>query len=126
MVPTLCLYVTSPTVNFSDIKYWALLLLHQLSLTEETHKTLISCEVIPIFALACSNFYGNTNMQKLCFHSLVRLLSSLEDDDKCKEIFEKLTEMHIIPLISSHLRNDDAELVSWSIFMLHEFSYRGY
>jgi hypothetical protein len=69
--------------------------------------------------------FGKIAMQKLCLHSLVRLLSSLEEgEDGVGDTFEKLANLRIVPLISSCLRSEDAELVSWSIFMLHEFAYR--
>ena len=92
---------TSQT-HSSDLTYWTLLLVHQCCLTgksaqpvsqtvkhreppsflfvsiEELHYDLMEHDFIPLLAKMTRSTFGNTNMQKMCLHSLVRLLSSLE------------------------------------------------
>ncbi|RKO97235.1 hypothetical protein CXG81DRAFT_12933, partial [Caulochytrium protostelioides] len=50
--------------------------------------------------------FGNVAMQKLCFHALVRL---------------RLLDIRMVSLIAACLRSEDTELVSWAIFLMHEF-----
>jgi hypothetical protein len=125
IVPRLKYFITSTSITLTELKYWSVMMLHQLSLTEEAHKSLIKAEIIQLFGGLCSVYYGNIATLKLCLHSLVILLSSLEDEDLAKKTFETLISMQIISILSASLRNDDSELVSWSIFLIHEFSYRG-
>jgi hypothetical protein len=125
ILPRLKSFITSPSVTLTDLKYSSVMLLHQLSITEEAHKKLIDSEIIQLFGSMCSVYYGNIATLKLCLHSLVILVSSIQDEDFAKKTFETLISMQMISILSASLRNDDSELVSWSIFLIHEFSYRG-
>ncbi|TPX45792.1 hypothetical protein SeLEV6574_g03655 [Synchytrium endobioticum] len=115
--------LTATPTHSNDIKYWALLLLHQLSLQEELHEVLLSKKVIRILAKMTRLTFGNSNMQKLCLHSLVRLISSLEKNNAVNEL-DDLVAMNMVPLICACIRNDDLELSSWAAFVLHEFVTR--
>lgn len=73
--------------------------------------------------------FGNSQMQNLCLHSLVRLISSMDNTEAVRNL-TILFELKMVPLISCCLRNDDSmkpfnnnivELVSWAIFLMHEF-----
>ncbi|KAI8847716.1 armadillo-type protein [Chytridium lagenaria] len=94
----------------NDLKYWSLLVIHQLSLTEGLHSALVEKEFIILLAKMTRLSFGNTNMQKLCLHSLVRLISNLDNQD-----------LKMVSLLASCLRNDDLELVSWAVFLMQEF-----
>ena len=104
----------------SDLKYWSLHLLHQLILTEDLHSSLIDSKVVYLLADMSRLTFGNSSMQKLCFHSMVRLFSNISDDDAI-DCLQILYDHRLIAIIGACLRNDDAELVSWAIFLLHEF-----
>lgn len=49
-------------------------------ITEEIHADMISKGLISILAQMTRLTFGNTNMQKLCLHSLVRLISGLDNE----------------------------------------------
>ena len=108
-------FLTSHPTHSNDLKYWALLLVHQFSLTgntpqiflyfhahrlnhlchenqkykntklhtkkniEKLHRVLLKKDLVPILARMTRLTFGNTNMQKYCLHSLVRLVSDLEN-----------------------------------------------
>ncbi|KAJ3126866.1 hypothetical protein HK098_007070, partial [Nowakowskiella sp. JEL0407] len=119
LVP-LCGFISASVSLSNDLKYWSLLLIHQLSLTESLHEALIDKGMVPILGNLTRMTFGNTNMQKLCLHSLVRLISSLSNIEATAQL-QKLVELNFVPLLTSCLRNDDTELVSWTVFLLHEF-----
>ncbi|TPX32811.1 hypothetical protein SmJEL517_g04134 [Synchytrium microbalum] len=120
--PLLKLLNSTPT-HSNDLKYWALLMLHQFCLQEELHVFLLAKKVINILATMTRLTFGNSNMQKLCLHSLVRLISSLDKTHAVNELNE-LVSMNMVPLICACIRNDDVELSSWAAFVLHEFVTR--
>ncbi|KAJ3191602.1 hypothetical protein HK101_007565 [Irineochytrium annulatum] len=122
--PLITFLSDSPT-HSNDLKYWTLLLVHQLSLTETLHKSLVRHGFIALLAKMTRLSFGNTNMQKLCLHSLVRLLSNLESTEASKQL-AKLIELNMVSLIASCLKNDDMELVSWAVFLMQEFVMKDY
>ncbi|KAJ3385285.1 hypothetical protein HDU92_003123 [Lobulomyces angularis] len=109
----------SPSHN-NDLKYWSLLLLHQFFLSEQLHGRLIELNITALFGEMARKTFGNSNMQKLCLHSLVRLISSMDNSEGSKQL-AILFNLNMVPLITCCLRNDDMELVSWAVFLLHEF-----
>jgi hypothetical protein len=113
---------STPNCN-NDLKYWTLLILHQLSLTEELHGKMVEKGFIKLLAQLARRTFGNTSMQKLCFHSLVRIITELDDEQSVKYLNE-LLKLNIITLISSCLKNEDTELVYWTIGLIHEFAVK--
>lgn len=113
-------FLTSHPTHSNDLKYWALLLVHQFSLTEKLHRVLLKKDLVPILARMTRLTFGNTNMQKYCLHSLVRLVSDLENQEAETQL-NKLLDLNMAPMITACLRNEDSELVSWAIYLLQEF-----
>ncbi|KAJ3094404.1 hypothetical protein HDU97_008117 [Phlyctochytrium planicorne] len=99
-------FLTQTPTHSNDLKYWSLLLVNQLSLTVEK-------DFIVLIAGMARLSFGNVNMQKLCLHSLVRLISNLESQEQSKQL-AKLIDMNMVALLTSCLRNEDIELVSWA------------
>ncbi|KAI8906729.1 armadillo-type protein [Gorgonomyces haynaldii] len=119
-------FIESDEIFLSDLKHWCIILLHQLTLTDAAHHTLIQHDIINVFAEYCKRSFGNVQMQRICIHSIVRLLSSLEEEDPetVDQVFMKLRDLNMIPILANSLRKDDQELASWAIFFLHEFAHR--
>ncbi|KAI8804237.1 armadillo-type protein [Cladochytrium replicatum] len=117
--PLLGFLLSSPS-HSNDIKYWSLLLIHQFCLTEKLHSLLIERDIVPTLGLMTRLTFGNSNMQKLCLHSLVRLISTMPNAEGAAQL-SKLLDLNMLSFISSCLRSDDMELVSWTVFLLHEF-----
>lgn len=61
---------TDPTQT-NDLKYWSILVIHQLSLVESLHRPLIEKGIVLLLSDIIHLTFGNLNMQKLCLHSLV-------------------------------------------------------
>ncbi|EGF77219.1 hypothetical protein BATDEDRAFT_27890 [Batrachochytrium dendrobatidis JAM81] len=97
----------TPKLN-SDLKYWALLLLHQISISEDMHFIMVKHNVIELLARVARLIFGNTSMQKLCLHSLVRLVSSLPAEEAPAQL-SILIEMKMIHIIAACLRHDIAK-----------------
>ncbi|KAJ3291789.1 hypothetical protein HK104_005803 [Borealophlyctis nickersoniae] len=81
---------------------------------------MIEADFVRLLAQMTRFTFGNNNMQKLCLHSLVRLISSMDHPEAMKQL-TRLAEMNMVPLVSSCLRNEDVELASWAVFLTHEF-----
>lgn len=102
VLPILIQFLCSSPTHNNDLKYWSLLLVHQFSLagillknlcqsaffiiTEDLHEDMIEANLIPLLAKMTRLTFGNTNMQKLCLHSLVRLVSSIESTEGVKQV----------------------------------------
>lgn len=105
-------FACSSQVINSSLKYWSIMLLHQFTLTDDSHAHLIEHDLINVFATLAGQTFGETQMQKICMHSLVRLLSSLEDANGIdrdilvtNEVFKQLAELRIIMIISGCIRS---------------------
>ncbi|KAI9199660.1 uncharacterized protein BJ171DRAFT_517423 [Polychytrium aggregatum] len=119
LAPLIKILKDCPSHN-TDLKYWALLLLHQLSLCDDVHAGMIKKDIVSLLATLTRLTFGNTNMQKMCLHSLVRLITSMESQRATKEL-NKLLDMHMVSMIALCLKNDDMELIYWTVFLMHEF-----
>lgn len=75
----LCMILRENPKRYSDLKNWALLLLHELSLTDSVIHLLIEKDVIYLFLEIVKLTFGSPSTQKLCFHSMVRIISSSDD-----------------------------------------------
>jgi hypothetical protein len=109
---------TNPKRN-SDLKYWCILLLHQLALTDALLDHLIEKGLMFVFVDMINLNFSNTHVQKLCLHGIVRIISGLEDNIVGE--LQRLAKYNIIALLSGSIRSSETELASWSIFLLHEF-----
>lgn len=109
--------------RYNDLKYWIVCLLHQLCLTESVSNYLIDAKVIYQMVEVSMLTFGNPSMQKLCFHSIVRLLSNFEEDH-ATDVLNELADMSLISLAAACLRNNDSELAQWTLFLIHEFAIR--
>ncbi|KAJ3414201.1 hypothetical protein HDV05_006906 [Chytridiales sp. JEL 0842] len=118
--PPLLRFLTSYPTHSNDLKYWSLLAVHQLCMLDELQPYLVKKGLIPVLATMTRVTFGNSNMQKYCIHSLVRLLSGLEAEDIEKQL-TILLEHNMPSLIVACLRNEDMELVSWSLFLMQDF-----
>ncbi|KAL2916522.1 hypothetical protein HK105_203955 [Polyrhizophydium stewartii] len=107
----------------SDLKYFALTLLHQISLRDDLHPALIEANAIEVLVKLTRESFTNSSMQKLCLHSLVRIVSAVPVEESHMYI-TRLAELRVIPLIGICLRYEDYELVSWAILLLHEFAVK--
>ncbi|KAJ3007231.1 UNVERIFIED_CONTAM: hypothetical protein HDU68_003633, partial [Siphonaria sp. JEL0065] len=115
-------FLTNPGYS-NDLRYWSLLVIHQFSLCEHLHPILIFKGLIPILGSMTRSTFGNSNMQKYCLHSLVRLISSLKSTEAASKL-QVLLDMNLVSLIGACLKNEDGELVSWAIFLIQEFVTR--
>ncbi|KAI9334581.1 hypothetical protein BDR26DRAFT_560277 [Obelidium mucronatum] len=96
---------------------------HFCLFAEPLHAILIFKDLIPILGKMTRSTFGNSNMQKYCLHSLVRLISSLKSSD-APEKLKILIDMNLVSLVGACLKNEDGELVSWAIFLIQEFVTR--
>ncbi|KAI8923151.1 hypothetical protein BC831DRAFT_472405 [Entophlyctis helioformis] len=113
----------NPRLN-SDLKYWSMLVLHQLAMHDDLQPILVAHGVITLLAHLSRLTFGNTNMQRLCLHALVRLIASLPAEIS-PVYLSQLHEMKMVAMIASCLGQDDVELVSWAVFLMHEFAVKG-
>ncbi|KAJ3275868.1 hypothetical protein HDV01_006734 [Terramyces sp. JEL0728] len=99
-------------------------LIHQFSQTDSVSAILISKNIMSVLTEMVKLNFSNPTVQKLCFHAIVRILSTIEDENESVQILEGLADLKLISLASGCLRNSDVELASWSIFVLHEYVIR--
>ncbi|KAG2186582.1 hypothetical protein INT44_002806 [Umbelopsis vinacea] len=112
--------LTSETIRNNELKYWSLMVLHQVSLSEPFHRPLITNGFVAILAKMARMTFGNTNMPKFCMQSLVRVIASV-DQVEARAILTELLDYNIVSLISVCLRSDDVELIYWAAGLMHEF-----
>ncbi|KAI9090025.1 hypothetical protein DFS34DRAFT_380747 [Phlyctochytrium arcticum] len=113
-------FLALSTSHSNDLMYWSLLLTHQISIVDELQVDLIEAGYLLVLGRMVRITFGNANMQKLCLHSIIRLLSKMETTELLEHL-RLLLSINILPLIVSCLRNEDIELASWAMFLLHEF-----
>ncbi|KAH9252704.1 hypothetical protein BASA81_009398 [Batrachochytrium salamandrivorans] len=107
LVPLIHFLSATPKLN-SDLKYWALLLLHQISICEEMHPIMVKHNIVELLARVARLTFGNTNINKIEAPAQLTIL----------------IDMKMINIIAACLRHDDVELVSWAVFLLHEFTVK--
>ncbi|KAI9302216.1 hypothetical protein BJ944DRAFT_290330 [Cunninghamella echinulata] len=112
--------LTSTTIKNNELKYWTLMILHQISLSEPFPKVLVHQGFVGLLAKMARMTFGNTNMPKFCMQSLVRLVASV-DTIESKTVLIELLDYNIVDLISICLRADDVELIYWAAGLMHEF-----
>eukprot|EP00842_Homolaphlyctis_polyrhiza_P002378 jgi/Hompol1/3140/HPOL_006360-RA len=66
----------------TDVKYWSLLLISQIVSNETLHPVLLDRGIVSLLARMARLTFSNANMQKLCLHSLVRLVSAMQPTGK--------------------------------------------
>ncbi|CEI88769.1 hypothetical protein RMCBS344292_03147 [Rhizopus microsporus] len=112
--------LTSKNIRNNELKYWTLMILYQISLSDPLPHVLIDNGFVSLLAKMARLTYGNTNMPKFCMQSLVRITSNV-DVAEAKKILLELLDYNIIELISICLRGDDVELIYWAAGLMHEF-----
>ncbi|KAI8070067.1 hypothetical protein BC940DRAFT_296883 [Gongronella butleri] len=112
--------LTSSMTQKNELKYWTLMILHQISLSDPFPKALVAHGFVGLLAAMARATFGNTNMPKFCMQSLVRLVASVDTIDS-KIVLLELLEYDIVDLISVCLRADDIELIYWAAGLMHEF-----
>ncbi|KAL0073218.1 armadillo-type protein [Phycomyces blakesleeanus] len=112
--------LTSTDIRNNELKYWTLMILYQISLSDPFPKVLIRSGFIGLIAKMARMTYGNTNMPKFCMQSLVRILANVNSTES-KSILIELLDYHIVDLISICLRGEDVELIYWASGLMHEF-----
>ncbi|CEG74833.1 hypothetical protein RMATCC62417_09971 [Rhizopus microsporus] len=112
--------LTSKSIRNNELKYWTLMILYQISLSDPLPHVLIDNGFVSLLAKMARLTYGNTNMPKFCMQSLVRITSNV-DVAEAKKILLELLDYNIIELISICLRGDDVELIYWAAGLMHEF-----
>ncbi|KAG2206826.1 hypothetical protein INT47_007582, partial [Mucor saturninus] len=112
--------LTSDEIRNNELKYWTLMILYQISLSDPLPKVLIENGFVSLLARMARMTYGNTNMPKFCMQSLVRIAANV-DVSEAKKVLTELLEYDIVDLISNCLRGDDVELIYWAAGLMHEF-----
>jgi hypothetical protein len=69
--------------RFSRLKEMSVQLIHQLTGTEYAIKYLTEAGVVFTLLETLKQTYGNLELQRTCIFSMVRILSSLDDESKC-------------------------------------------
>lgn len=80
--------------------------------TEALHAELISVGLIRTLAEMSRLSFGNANMPKICFQSLVRLIVTMEDDTAVRLHLEELLDYEIVPLIATYIRSGRGAFVA--------------
>ncbi|KAI9480390.1 MAG: hypothetical protein EXX96DRAFT_562409 [Benjaminiella poitrasii] len=112
--------LTSEEIRNNELKYWTLMILYQISLSDPLPKVLTETGFVRLLARMARMTYGNTNMPKFCMQSLVRIAANV-DVNEAKKVLTQLLEYNIVDLISNCLRGDDVELIYWAAGLMHEF-----
>lgn len=112
--------LTSDEIRNNELKYWTLMILYQISLSDPLPKVLIENGFVSLLARMARMTYGNTNMPKFCMQSLVRIAANV-DVAEAKKVLAELLDYNIVDLISNCLRGDDVELIYWAAGLMHEF-----
>ncbi|KAI8371916.1 hypothetical protein BD560DRAFT_395831 [Blakeslea trispora] len=112
--------LSSDQIRNNELKYWTLMILYQISLSEPLPRVLVDYGFVCLLAKMARMTYGNTNMPKFCMQSLVRITSNV-DANEAKRILTELLDYSIVDLISNCLRGDDVELIYWAAGLMHEF-----
>lgn len=108
-----------------DSKYWAINILHQFSMANDLQDVMIEKGFIYNLAYFAKEFYGNSTLQKLALHSVVRLLSSVQLLEVEAYLVE-LEKFNFSKAVATALKHDDTEIACWAAFMMHEYSIRGF
>ncbi|KAF9937631.1 hypothetical protein BGZ67_001032 [Mortierella alpina] len=109
----------------NELQYWSLMVVHQLAACDALHPELIRADLIRTLAEMSRLSFGNANMPKVCLQALVRLISSMDDDDDAQWYLTELLDYDIVLLMATYIRSDDFELVYWAIGLMHEFAIKG-
>ncbi|KAJ1340202.1 hypothetical protein BSLG_005195 [Batrachochytrium salamandrivorans] len=92
LVPLIHFLSATPKLN-SDLKYWALLLLHQISICEEMHPIMVKHNIVELLARVARLTFGNTNINKIEAPAQLTIL----------------IDMKMINIIAACLRHDIAK-----------------
>ncbi|KAI9361286.1 hypothetical protein BD770DRAFT_20058, partial [Pilaira anomala] len=112
--------LTSDKIRNNELKYWTLMILYQISLSDPLPRVLIENGFVSLLARMARMTYGNTNMPKFCMQSLVRIAANV-DVSEAKKVLTELLDYNIVDLIYNCLRGEDVELIYWAAGLMHEF-----
>ncbi|KAI8821097.1 uncharacterized protein EV422DRAFT_567419 [Fimicolochytrium jonesii] len=120
VIPPLASIIALSGSCVDDLVHWTLLLAHQLTLCEDVQIRLLDAGFLMHMGRLVRLTYGNDSLQRLCMHSIVRLLSKIPSFELLWEL-QELQSLDLLPLLAMGLRSDDNQLVCWSLFLIHEF-----
>lgn len=100
-----------------EVLYWALALLHTLSMREALRPRLIGTGTAVAVSRAAVANQGNVSIQKLCMHTLVLLVSN--DHPHTTACLAATLPCGVVPCAVSALRAADPEVVFFSLGLLH-------
>ena len=115
---------TSSRIKNNESKYWAISLLHQLSMANDLHEEIIEKGFIYDLAYFSKEFYGNSTFQKLALHSVIRLLSLVQLLNVERYLVE-LEKFNFSKVVATSLKHDNTEIACWASFLMHEYAIRG-
>lgn len=115
---------SSSRIKNDDSKYWAINILHQISVANDFQDEMIEKGFMTDLAYFAKEFYGNSTLQKTALHSVVRLLSAVPLK-KVDKLLKELETFNFSKTVATALKNDDIELSCWATFLMHEYSIRG-
>lgn len=119
IVPIIHLLQNSPT---KDVRYWALVVHHQLTTCESLHTELFDSGCIAPLVQLTMQSQGGHNLQKLCVHSLVLLGAGKEP--RGLDLLRHVVDSGLVNSIVINLKADDPELVYWSLGLIHELALK--
>ena len=123
--PLIEFLMSAPTHN-NDLKYWCLLVVHQLCLEETLRPILIDHKLVGVLGKLSRLTFGNSGMQKLAIHSIVRLIGNMEDVE-AQQALHNLHGEGLIPMLASCLKSGMSLLVfiyETLIFLTHQCLHR--
>ncbi len=80
------------------------------------HLELIRADLIRTLAEMSRLSFGNANMPKVCLQALVRLISTMDDDDDAQWYLTELLDYDIVLLIATYIRSGKCERDVRSVF----------
>lgn len=117
----------------NELQYWSLMVVHQLAACgkywrqlninlsgritkisdfvlsplqiDALHPELIRADLIRTLAEMSRLSFGNANMPKVCLQALVRLISTMDDDDDAQWYLTELLDYDIVLLIATYIRS---------------------
>ncbi|TPX68227.1 hypothetical protein SpCBS45565_g03219 [Spizellomyces sp. 'palustris'] len=118
-------FLSVSSTHSNDLMYWSLLLTHQLSLIDELQTDLIGTGFL-LHAKAVSPLSRPAPIKngehRLAVSVKLTLIGVLTQSvaEVVKQL-QTLLQVSIVPLLVTCLRNEDVELASWAVFLIHEF-----
>ena len=84
--------------------YWIIMVLYQFSMSEVVTTSMVREKVHLLLLELATRKYGAVSALKYCIHTLVRIISTVPDND-ATIILNELYELHCLDILSAALRN---------------------